>query len=263
MKEDLENAKKNEDAKEILKFDDISMQYHTLQGAIDVFSHFTLSVYEGEFVSVIGPSGCGKSTLLSLAAGLLWPDEGSVLLHGKKLENKGQGYMLQTDQLFPWLTVEKNAQLGLRVQGKLTKETIRETRKLLENCGLADFVHAYPNQLSGGMRQRAALVRTLALDPEILLLDEPFSALDAQTRLRLSEEVSQKIAERKKTAILVTHDIAEAISMSDRVVVLGKRPRGILQDHRLSLQGPPLARRMNPLFQSVFDMLWKELKVDG
>lgn len=248
----------------VLDYKNISMRYHTLDGetlAIDGFSH---SFEKGEFTAIVGPSGCGKSTILSLAAGLIFPDSGQVLLNGEEVKGPSAkvGYMLQSDHLFPWLTIEKNACVGLKVRHLLNPDTLKNVRDLLESCGLADFMDKYPYQLSGGMRQRAALVRTLALDPDILLLDEPFSALDYQTRLNVSQDVHRIIREKGKTAVLVTHDITEAISMADRVIVLSKRPARVLFVHDIELTGSPMERRMSGLINRYFDMLWRELNMD-
>jgi len=229
------------------------MRYHDLSGEVSVLEDFNLTVQRGEFIALLGPSGCGKTTVLSLAAGLLRPDKGQVLLQGTPILSppKSMGYMLQRDQLFPWLNVLKNACLGLAVRGELNE---------VKSCGLADFSDAFPQQLSGGMRQRAALVRTLAMDPDFLLLDEPFSALDAQTRIFLADEVKAMLG-KQRAALLVSHDISECISMADRVVVLSRRPARIKQVHEIRLAGTPMQRRNDPAFREYFDLLWKELDV--
>ena len=211
---------------EVLSFNNISLNYQSLNGETEALRDVTFTVREGEFVAFIGPSGCGKTTILSLAAGLMKPSSGSLLLDGKQLEGPAEsiGYMLQSDQLFPWRRIIKNVQLGLEIRHALTPENIKYVSDLLKKYGLWDFRNAKPYQLSGGMRQRVALIRTLALRPRLLLLDEPFSALDYQTRLKVCDDVFGIISNEEKTAVLVTHDIAEAISMSDRVFVLSKRP---------------------------------------
>lgn len=195
----------------LLVFDHVCMRYHQQSGETSVLEDFTLSVRRGEFVALLGPSGCGKSTVLSLAAGLLRPDAGRVLLRGQPISSPPahMGYMLQRDHLFDWLTVRDNALVGLRVRGKPTKKQLSLVDSLLESCGLAEFAHAFPGQLSGGMRQRAALVRTLAVEPEFLLLDEPFSALDSQTRIQLADEVKQALSGSDRATILVTHDVTD------------------------------------------------------
>ena len=198
--------------KDILQFQNVKLIYHTKRGETTAAENLTFSVAEGEFVAIIGPSGCGKSTLLSLAAGLLKPSGGTVISEGSF------GYMLQKDELFPWRTIEKNIFLPLEITKLKEPEHRERARALAEKYGLKDFLQSYPAQLSGGMRQRAALIRTLSTDPNILLLDEPFSALDYQTRLNVCEDVSEIIRSEGKTAILITHDISEAISLADRIL---------------------------------------------
>ncbi len=240
---------------EILRFTDVMLIYHTKRGETVAAEHLTFSVQKGEFVAIIGPSGCGKTTLLSLAAGLLKPSEGVV-------ESKGSfGYMLQKDELFPWRTIEKNIFLPLEIKKQNTAEHRERARALAEKYGLKDFLLDYPSQLSGGMRQRAALIRTLATDPDILLLDEPFSALDYQTRLNVTEDVAQIIRSEKKTALLITHDISEAISLADRVLVLTKRPAHVAYAHEMDFGDVknPLKRRERPQFSGWFELLWREL----
>lgn len=238
----------------ILTFRDVSHIYHTVRGELVAAQELSFSVSRGEFVAIIGPSGCGKTTLLSLAAGLLKPSAGSV-------ESSGSfGYMLQKDELFPWRTIEKNIFLPLEVKRKNTQEARRRALALAEKYGLADFLKSYPKQLSGGMRQRAALIRTLATDPDILLLDEPFSALDYQTRLNVCEDVAAIIRSEQKTALLITHDISEAISLADRVLVLTARPARVAHAHTLDFGDvPPLKRREAAGFSGWFERLWREL----
>lgn len=239
-------------------------RYHSPEGETLALDGVDLTVEEGEFVSIVGPSGCGKSTLLSLIAGLMRPAEGEVRVRGKPaaLGSPRVGYMLQHDHLFEWRTVLDNCLLGLEVRRAVTPAARERVMRLLTECGLEGFARRYPAELSGGMRQRAALVRTLALDPELLLLDEPFGALDYQTRLRLEDEVGKLLKATGKTAILVTHDIAEAISMSDRVVVMSPRPGRIRRIVPVDLGGAsdgPLAARRSPRFSYYFDLIWKEL----
>ena len=199
--------------KNILRFQDVTYIYHTVRGELVAAKDLSFSVDEGEFVAIIGPSGCGKTTLLSLAAGLLKPSAGTI-------ESRGSfGYMLQKDELFPWRTIEKNIFLPLEIRHQKSPEHRERAIALAKKYGLGDFLKSYPAQLSGGMRQRAALIRTLATDPDILLLDEPFSALDYQTRLNVCEDVANIIRSEKKTALLITHDISEAISVADRVQI--------------------------------------------
>lgn len=243
--------------KEVLRFDNVSMHYHSKQGETIALEGIDFSVREGEFVAIIGPSGCGKTTLLSLTAGLLAPTSGKVITNGCSF-----GYMLQKDELFPWRTIEKNLFLPLEVKKKNTPDARARAIALAEKYGLGQFLKNYPSSLSGGMRQRAALIRTLTLDPDVLLLDEPFSALDYQTRLSVCDDVYKIIREEKKTALLITHDISEAISVADRIFVLSKRPARILSEHTLSFpETEPLKRRENQDFSHWFEVLWKELNV--
>ncbi len=243
--------------KEVLRFEKVSMHYHTKQGETVAVKDISFSVNEGEFVAVIGPSGCGKTTLLSLSAGLLTPTAG-------KVESKGRsfGYMLQKDELFPWRTIEKNIFLPLEIKGKNNAENRESVLALAEKYGLKQFLKSYPSALSGGMRQRVALIRTLALRPDVLLLDEPFSALDYQTRLSVCDDVYKIIRSEKKTALLITHDISEAISVADRILVLSRRPATIIASHTIDFpENEPLKRRENKEFSKWFELLWKELNV--
>lgn len=241
--------------KEVLRFDNVSMHYHSKQGETVALQNVSFSVSEGEFVAIIGPSGCGKTTLLSLAAGLLPPTKGKVITDGGSF-----GYMLQKDELFPWRTIEKNIFLPLEIKHSNTPENRERALALAEKYGLAQFLKNYPSSLSGGMRQRAALIRTLSVDPDVLLLDEPFSALDYQTRLSVCDDVYKIIREEKKTALLITHDISEAISVADKIFVLSRRPARVVAEHALSFpETEPLKRRENKLFSHWFEILWKEL----
>lgn len=243
----------------LLSVENVSVYYHTPQGETEAVRDLSFAVQRGEFVAVVGPSGCGKTTMLSLIMGLNPPSAGQVRF---PLGPCPMGYMLQRDNLLEWRTLEKNAVLGLEVQHRLNGESRVRTVALLKKYGLGDFLSHLPGQLSGGMRQKAALIRTLALDPELLLLDEPFSALDYQTRLTLADEVFAIIHEEGKTALLVTHDIGEAVSMADRVLVFSDRPatlkREIALDFPRSMR--PLARRESPAFQEYFAAIWKELQ---
>ena len=213
---------------------------------------------------MLGPSGCGKSTLLSIIAGLESPSSGNVLLNGIDITNKRSniGYMLQKDYLLEWRTILKNVILGLEIKKELTNENVEYAKKLLETYGLSDFIDKYPSQLSGGMKQRVALIRTLATKPEILLLDEAFSALDYQTRLDVSTDVYRIIKSENKSTIMVTHDIPEAISMSDKIIVLSHRPATIKNIHEIKFDiknRNPLNCRDHPDFRKYFDTIWKEL----
>ncbi len=243
--------------KEVLQFETVSMHYHSKQGETIALEDASFSVAEGEFVAIIGPSGCGKTTLLSLAAGLLTPTKGRVLTNGCSF-----GYMLQKDELFPWRTIEKNIFLPLEIKKCDTHQNRARALSLAEKYGLKQFLKSYPSALSGGMRQRAALIRTLSVNPDVLLLDEPFSALDYQTRLSVCDDVYRIIREEKKTALLITHDISEAISVADKIFVLSKRPAKIVAEHEIYFpEAEPLKRRENKEFSRWFEVLWKELNV--
>lgn len=242
----------------ILEFKNVCYSYHTPEGEINALRNISFSLMPGEFVSIVGPSGCGKSTLLSLITGLLKPESGELAVH----ENAPIGYMLQRDNLFEWRTVYSNILLGLEIQHKKTKENLEMVDAMIENYGLAQFKNSRPSQLSGGMRQRAALIRTLALKPDLLLLDEPFSALDYQTRLEVSDDIGKIIKSERKTAILVTHDISEAISMGDRVIILSKRPGTVKKQIPVIIGGSertPFTTRSAPEFRNIFNEIWKEL----
>ena len=248
----------------LLSFSDVCYSYHTLKGEIPAIRNITFSLQEQEFLALVGPSGCGKSTLLNLIAGLLEPDSGQILYQGKPLSlcSFSTGYMLQKDHLLGWRTVLDNILLGPEIRGVSIAAARKEALKMLEKYQLADYANAFPDQLSGGMRQRVALIRTMINAPGLLLLDEPFSALDYQTRLDVGNDICQIIRQEKKTAILVTHDLSEAISMADRVLVLSKRPATIhldlptiFEDQTLS----PMNRRQAPEFQGYFNQIWKEL----
>jgi NitT/TauT family transport system ATP-binding protein len=251
----------------IVELNNINMVYHTLEEETLALKDVNLEIYDGELIGIVGPSGCGKSTLLSIIAGLIKPTSGSIRVKGNLVEKplKNIGYMFQKDQLFDWRNIISNVVLGLEIQGRLNNETLEEAKELLENYGLGDFLYSYPYQLSGGMRQRVALARTMILKPDILLLDEPFSALDYQTRLAISDEVGIILRENKKTAILVTHDIAEAISLCDRIVIMSKRPGTIkdIIDINLTCEGEstPIKLREAPEFRHYFNKIWKELDI--
>ena len=248
----------------ILTLKDISLTYHTKQNETLALRDLTFGVGESEFISLVGPSGCGKTTILSLVAGILKPTSGEIELKGEKITKPTTrvGYMFQRDNLFEWLNIYKNVTIGLTIQHKNTKENQEKVNALLEKYGLSEFKKYHPNQLSGGMRQRVALIRTLATDPEILLLDEPFSALDYQTRLELCDHISNIIKSEEKTAILVTHDIIEAISMSDKIVVLSARPGKIKAIHELDFNKnlTPFERRQTDKAKKLFYIIWQEIQ---
>ena len=243
--------------KEVLRFERVEMRYHTKTSETVAVKDLSFSVSEGEILAVVGPSGCGKTTLLSLAAGLLKPSSGKVISSGVTF-----GYMLQKDELFPWRTIEKNAFLPLEIKKIDNAENRAKVIALAEKYGLKDFLKSYPAELSGGMRQRAALIRTLASNPDVLLLDEPFSALDYQTRLNVCDDVYRIIRSEKKTAILITHDISEAVSVADEAIVLSARPATLVSRYSLPFGNEtPLKRRENPAFSVWFEKLWKDLNV--
>lgn len=240
-----------------VELDNISMTYQSPLSETKAIEDISLQVTQGEFVSIVGPSGCGKSTLLDIICGLVEPTRGKVGVYSPV------GYMLQRDHLFEWCSIRKNCLLGPEVQGQNLKEARIYVDYLLSTYGLGDFADYYPRQLSGGMRQRAALIRTLAVKPEVLLLDEPFSALDYQTRLAVVDDVWSIVCREGKTAVFVTHDIAEAISMSDRIIVLTNRPSMVKSVHTILMDKKlnPLQRRQEGSFRRYFDLIWKELDV--
>ena len=247
--------------KKIMELKNVSLIYQTLDDEITAIDGLTFDCNEGEFLSIIGPSGCGKTSILSMLAGLIKPTSGRIKINGKEENlNNSLGYMLQKDHLFPWRTIEKNVYLPLEIKKINTKENRQFALSLLEKYGLIDFKNKYPDQLSGGMRQRVALIRTLVSKPDILLLDEPFSALDYQTRLSVCEDVYDIIKSEKKTTVLVTHDISEAISMSDIIIVLSPRPAQVKSIHRPMIDLPsPVARRETVKFANCFKDIWEEL----
>lgn len=247
----------------------VNMRYFGLEGETEALKDISFSVAAGEFVAIIGQSGCGKSTLLSLISGILEPTDGTVLLDGKPVigPSRKVGYMLQQDYLFEWRTILENAVLGAEIQGNDMAKARERATALLGRYGLGQFLGYLPRQLSGGMRQRVALARTLCTNPDVVLLDEPFSALDSQTRLALADEVTEILRREGKTAILVTHDIGEAVSMSERVIVLSRRPGEVKSDHAIRFASSdggrptPFAARNAPEFNRYFNTLWQELEV--
>lgn len=243
--------------KTILQVKDIKKIYQAKNGEIEALTNINFNIKKGEFVSIIGPSGCGKSTLLSIISGLERKTSGKIYIDGKV------GYMLQKDNLLDWRTIYKNVILGLEIQKSNTQENQKYVNELLKKYGLYEFKDKYPTQLSGGMRQRVALIRTLAIKPNILLLDEAFSALDYQTRLMVTEDIYKILKNENITALMVTHDISEAISMSDRVIVLSKRPATVknIYDIKFEMENrTPLNCRENPKFSEYFNLMWKELQ---
>lgn len=252
----------------LLEVRDICLSYHSMSGEIAALSHISFDLMPGEFLAIVGPSGCGKSTLLNLISGLLKAEQGTILMEGIPVESGDFriGYMLQKDYLLEWRTVWKNVLLGLEIRKELTPDRLARIDRMLTTYGLDKFKYAHPSELSGGMRQRAALIRTLALNPALLLLDEPFSALDYQTRLQVSDDIGTILRRENRTAILVTHDISEAISMADRIVVLSARPAAIKRIVPIDLgieNRTPFASRNAPEFKNYFNLIWKELNTDA
>lgn len=250
----------------VVELQNVSYSYHRPDREIRSLHHLSFSVLPGEFVAIVGPSGCGKSTLLSLICGLLQPEEGEVIIRARRT-----GFMPQKDHLLEWRSIFRNAILGPEMQHHNTLEVQEAVRNMLSAYGLDSFQNARPSELSGGMRQRAALIRTLALQPDLLLLDEPFSALDYQTRLEVSDDIGGILRREKRTAVLVTHDLSEAISLGNRVIVLSGRPARVIASvpiafaHDKCTEEPlsPLARRNAPEFAGYFNHIWKELREHG
>ena len=252
----------------ILELKHINYAYHSLEGETKALTDISFSVSPGEFVAIVGPSGCGKSTLLSIICGLIEAEDGQVKLNGDALRESSTniGYMLQHDHLFEWRTVYHNVLLGLEIRHMLSARSRKYAHELLELYGLKQFENAKPSELSGGMRQRAALIRTLVLDPDIMLLDEPFSALDYQTRLSVCDDIGQILRNAHKTAVLVTHDLSEAVSLADRVVVLTARPASIAKIIPITFEletDTPMNRRNAPEFKDYFNIIWKDLNTNG
>ncbi len=249
---------------DVVKLDNLSLIYQSIQSETTALENINLSIKKEEFISIVGPSGCGKTTILSLISGLIKPTNGSISVMEKAPNPKDDfcGYMFQRDNLLPWRNIEKNIYFGLELKHIATKERKAYAMSLCEKYGLKDFIKKHPSELSGGMRQRVALIRTLALKPELLLLDEPFSALDYQTRLQLCDHVFEIIKKEKKTAILVTHDIQEAISMSDRIIVLTARPGKIKAIHVTNFDKKltPFERRQTDKAKILFDTIWQEIQ---
>ena len=238
-----------------MKVKELSKTYYSRKKEVKAVDNFSFELLEGEFIALVGPSGCGKSTILSILSGLESLDSGTIVT------NKNIGYMLQTDALFDWLTILENCLLGLKIKKELTEENKQYVVSLLEKYGLKDFMNSYPSHLSGGMRQRVALIRTLATKPDILLMDEPFSALDYQSRLSISDDVYKIIKGEGKSIIIVTHDIAEAISMCDKVIILSKRPCSVKKIINISYDNKsiPSNNRKENKFTSYYDEIWREI----
>lgn len=242
----------------IVEVKNINMNFYTKEGELEVLKDVNFNLKEGEILTLLGPSGSGKSTILNILTNLLKPTSGDIKITGNI------GYMFQKDNLLEWRNIMDNITIGLEIQGKKDKKSLDRVESLLKTYGLWDFRSMYPKELSGGMRQRVALIRTLSVNPDILLLDEPFSALDYQTRLMVNDDVYKIIKNENKTAILVTHDISEAIAMSDRIAVLSKRPSTIKSEHKINFEDmevekTPFECRKIPEFQKYFDILWKEI----
>lgn len=236
-----------------LEMKNVSKTFYTEIGALDVLENITFNLNEGEIIAIVGPSGSGKSTLLNIISKLIEPTEGEIYVDGEI------GYMFQRDHLFNWRTVWKNIMLGLEIKKEKNQENIDKTKELLTKYGLIDFMNSYPQELSGGMRQRIALIRTLATNPQVLLLDEPFSALDYQTRINVSEDIFKMIKDSNVSAILVTHDISEAIAMADRVIVLSHRPAKLKKIIDIKTDSPdntPFNKRLSSEFRKYFDEIW-------
>ena len=242
----------------LLEINNISKTFNTLNGEINAIKSISFDVKNEDFIAIVGSSGCGKSTLLNIISGLLEKTNGTIKFYK---ENPVIGYMLQEDALLPYLNILDNATLGLSLKKIKTKENIEYTKRLLETYGLKDFIYKYPKELSGGMKQRVALIRTLAIKPDILLLDEPFSALDYQSRLSVSEDVYNIIKKEKKTVIMITHDIAEAISLSDKIIVLSKRPSIVkkIYDIEMENKSTPINNRKCKEFSDYYDKIWRDL----
>lgn len=249
----------------LLKLAEVSHSYFSEHGYTKALQAISFSVKRGEFVSILGPSGCGKSTILSIIGRLLTHTSGEIYIQDEPLNTSDLeiGYMLQQDYLFPWKTVRENVLLGPKIQKRQNKITEERAEQLLHQVGLAGVLHQYPKELSGGMRQRAALVRTLMNNPEIFLLDEPFSSLDFQTKLKLEDLVATMLKNYNKTTLLVTHDIGEAIAMSDRIIIMKANPGRIATIYNVDddlRKEMPMDARKHPSYQSLFDTIWKELE---
>jgi len=242
---------------EILKIKNLKKTYHTKNGETLAVDNFSFNLKEGEFIAIVGPSGCGKSTILSILCGLDKASDGEIIID----KNLKFGYMLQGDNLFEWQTIFKNCLLGLEINNEVTKENKEYVKSLLKTYGLEEFMDAHPSNLSGGMRQRVALIRTLVLKPDLLLLDEPFSALDAQTKIEVQNDVYNIIKQEKKSALIVTHDISEAIALADKIIILSERPAKIIKTIEIAINNlEPNERRKDVRFINYYDLITKEIK---
>ena len=250
--------------KTILQMQKVCLTYHTQKNETTAIKNLDIIGYEGELLGIVGPSGCGKTTILSLLSGILSPSQGEVLIDGKAADSHSglTGYMLQKDELLSWRTIMSNVTLGLEIKKRKNQQKLEYAQQLRKKYNLYEFKDFYPNQLSGGMKQRVALIRTLVLEPKLLLLDEPFSALDFQTRLNVVEDVYSILKSEGKSAVFVTHDISEAISLCDRVVILTNRPSTVKEVVDLSplKDYTPLQRRELPVFSEYFDKIWSNLQ---
>src|SRR3954471_7820574 len=248
-----------------LEYRDVTMRFAQRAGPLTAVAGVSIAVRDGEVVSLIGPSGCGKSTLLNIGSGLTAPSEGQAFVDGERVEgpNAHVAFMLQKDLLLPWRTVIENVMFGVEIQGVAAAERRRRAQALLETLKLAEFSGHYPHQLSGGMRQRVALARTLAVDPSVLLLDEPFSAVDAQTRISLQHELAQTLKNARKTALLITHDLLEAVILSDRVLVMSARPGQIIDEIPIEIghRDDPLRRRQDSKIAGYMARLMERLEI--
>jgi len=249
---------------ELVKIKDLNLIYQSIDSETTALENLNLTIDKNEFISIVGPSGCGKTTILSLISGLIKPTSGEITILDKTPNTKNDmcGYMFQRDNLLPWRSIEKNIYFGLEIKKQCSTDRKEYALDLAKKYGISDFLKKHPSELSGGMRQRVSLIRTLALKPELLLLDEPFSALDYQTRLQLCDDVYDIIKSENKTAILVTHDIQEAISMSDRIIVLTARPGTIKAIHKTDFDSDlsPFERRQTDKAKGLFDIIWQEIQ---
>ena len=241
----------------ILEIKNLRKIYHSIKGEVKAIDNFSFNIKNGEFVAIVGPSGCGKSTILSILCGLEEKTSGTI----NYFKNNKVGYMLQQDSLFEWRTVLNNCLLGLEINNNLNEDNKKYVINLINTYGLHDFINSYPDNLSGGMRQRVALIRTLATKPDILLMDEPFSALDYQSRLKISDDIYKILKNENKSMIMVTHDIAEAISMCDKVIVLSNRPATIknIYDINLEHKSTPINNRTDKNFSKYYELIWKDI----
>ena len=250
-----------------IEFVNVQKRFSSKAGVVTAVQNINTRIQNGEVVSIIGPSGCGKSTLLNMGSGLAAPSSGEVFVAGERVQgpNSHVAFMLQKDLLMPWRTIAQNVEFGLEIRGVAAKERESISTRLLAQCHLKGFESHYPHQLSGGMRQRAALARTLAIDPIVLLMDEPFSALDAQTKMILQQDLATTIHDQNKTVLFITHDLAEAVTLSDRILVMSERPGTIVNEIVVELPArhDPLQRRKHPDMNHYVALLMDLLKLDA